>query len=229
MKNSDKIRSCVGHRKRLKGRFIKNGANALADYELFELLLTYSIPRKDVKQTAKQLLRKFGSVAGIIDADLSLLISSDGVGENSAVLIKLIKALNVGYSAEALKNRKKISSASSAEEFVISTLSGSGDERFLVIFLDTKNNIIDHEIMFEGTLNQTAVYPRKILESVFNRKAASIIIAHNHPSGDVTPSREDINITAKIKTACTAADIEILDHLIVGKGKCFSFFNNNMM
>ncbi len=218
-----------GHRKRLRNRFVKNGSSAFAEHELLELLLTYSIPVKDVKPVAKRLLSRFSSITEVLDADIDSLKSVEGVGEMSAVLISLVKELKTEYHISKLRDLEVLSSPESVYEFIKSKLAGERDELFMVIYLNTKNKVIDFEINAEGTVNQAAVYPRKIIRKALACNAAGLILAHNHPSGEPEPSQSDIDLTNSLKEVCDTMDIRLLDHIIVGKLGFFSFSKKSMI
>lgn len=219
----------AGHRKRLRERFVKCGNSAFADYELVELLLTFSIPVRDVKETSKILLSRFGSLRALLDADIDDLQSIDGVGEATAILIKLIKSMQIEYNAESIKGMKKLSSPEDVLKFADSILAGSRDEKFFVFYLDSKNRVIFYEICAEGTINQAHIYPRKIIRKAMEVNASGLIMVHNHPSGDSKPSEEDINLTKKISEIAKPLDIRVLDHLIIGKGESFSLSTHELI
>ena len=218
-----------GHRQRLRERFEKNGSSAFAEHELLELLLTYSIPVKDVKPAAKELLNRFGSLPEVLDADINELKNSEGVGTVSAILIRLIKELNIEYHAHTFKNKVILSAPNEVYEFIKSKLAGERDEKFMVIYLNTKNKIIEFEISAEGTVNQATVYPRKIIRKALENNAAGLILAHNHPSGEPSPSKDDISLTNSLKATCDTMNIRLLDHIIVGKLGYFSFNKEHLI
>ena len=218
-----------GHRQRLRERFEKNGSSAFAEHELLELLLTYSIPVKDVKPLAKKLLNRFGSLREVLDADIAELKNIEGMGTISAVLVSMVKELNVEYHTEKLKNLEILSTPHEVFEFIKTKLAGKRDELFMVIYLNTKNKVIDCEINAEGTVNQAAVYPRKIIRKALENNAAALILAHNHPSGEPEPSENDISLTNSLKSICDSMNIRLLDHIIVGKLGFFSFNKRKML
>ena len=219
----------INHRKRLRERFQKAGANGMHDYELLELLLTFSIPRKDVKPIAKKLISTFGSLSGVLDAEQKELEKINGVGPMSASLIRLVKELYSNYLAENMKKQDVLSSPEAVINFSRVKLSSLSNEAFMVIFINVKNEVIDYSLLQEGTLDNVAVYPRRIMESVLSRHASGIILVHNHPSGNPVPSKEDKLLTKEITDAAYALDIRVLDHLIVGKDGYFSFMENNLL
>ena len=219
----------INHRKRLRERFEKTGAEGMHDYELLELLLTFSIPRRDVKPVAKKLISSFGSLPGVLDADQKELEKLSGVGSMSASLIHLIKELYTTYLAENMKKQDALSSPQAVINFSRVKLSGLSNEAFMVIYLNVKNEVIDYALLQEGTLDNVAVYPRRIIETALSHHASGVILVHNHPSGNPMPSKEDKLLTKDIVDAALALDIRVLDHLIVGKQGYFSFMENGLL
>lgn len=199
------------------------------DYELLELLLTFSIPRRDVKPVAKKLISRFGGLSGVLDADQKKLEELNGVGDMSATLIRLVKELYSTYLAENMKKGDALSSPDAVLKFVRVRLSGMSNEAFMVVFMNVKNEVIDYTILHEGTVDNVAVYPRRIVESALSRHAAGIILVHNHPSGNPMPSKEDKALTRDIADAAITLDIRVLDHIIVGKDGYFSFMENDLL
>ena len=199
------------------------------DYELLELLLTFSIPRRDVKPVAKKLISEFGGLPGVLDADRKKLEGLSGVGSMSATLIGLVKELYGTYLAENMKKGDLLSSPEAVLKFARVRLSGMTNEAFMVIYLNVKNEVIDYMLLHEGTVDNVAVYPRRIIESALSRNSAGIILVHNHPSGNPNPSGEDKALTAEIADAAKTLDIRVLDHIIVGKNGYFSFMENGLL
>ena len=217
------------HRQRLRDRFEKSGAEGMHDYELLELLLTYAIPRMDVKPLAKRLIAAFGSLSGVLDADMNKLQRVRGVGPMTATLIRLVNQLYSTYLAENMKKGDVLSSPEAVLKFARVRLSGLKHEAFMVIFMNTKNEVIDYAMLQEGTVDNVAVYPRRIIERALARHASGLILVHNHPSGNPSPSKEDQMLTRDIATAAHTLDIRVLDHIIVGKDGYFSFVESGMM
>jgi DNA repair protein RadC len=185
----------IKHRERLKRKFTSAGLAAFHDYEVLELLLSYAIPRKDVKPLAKLLLKQFGSLKGIMDAEATELEKINGISTHTAILVKLVKDIGSFYLREHLAEKTQISCTSELLNYCRMALGGLKDERFNVIYLDAQNRVIDMETIQEGIVNQAVVYPRKVLENALKRKASAIILVHNHPSGHVKPSDADIRLT----------------------------------
>lgn len=215
----------LGHRQRLRQRFLKNEGQDMADYELLELVLMMSIPRRDVKPLAKTLIKKFGSFANTINANADDLLSVCGIKENSLTLIKVIKTASLRTSWQSLADSQQpvIANYDQLVEYCRQSMSFSDVEELRIIFLDCKMKIISQELMQKGTLNQVAIHPREVIKAAMNKNASSIIMVHNHPSGDVTPSKADINITKQIAEACSAVNIKLEDHLVISRNDCFSF------
>ena len=200
-KGQDEQPDYLGHRSRLRERFLKSNGKDMADYELIELLLTYVIPRRDVKPIAKELIRKFGSLGDVVNADISRITEVNGIKENTAIMFKLIKEAAKRFSWEILsdKDTPVINDWDTMIDYCRSEMAYLDIEEFRIIFLDVKLRLIGEEIMQRGTINQVAIHPREVVKLAMDKKAAAIIMVHNHPSGDVKPSRADIEITKQIK------------------------------
>jgi len=211
------------HRQRLKQKFAESGIDAFHDYEVLELLLSYAIPRKDVKPLAKELLHKFGSLKGVVDAEVSSLEKIQGVSAHTAILIKLIKAMGTLYLKEKAKEKPQINCTTELLNYCKTYMGGLKDEQFCVIYLDAQNKMTDIETIQEGIVNQAVVYPRKVLENALKQKASAIIMVHNHPSGHVKPSDADIRLTKTIQETARILDIIVHDHIIIGENRFFSF------
>lgn len=215
--NDDKatFSSNSGHRARLRRRFLDNGLGALHDHEALELLLTYAIPRRDVKALAKTLIARFGSFERVFDATEYELADVPGVGENAASLILLCKGICAKYLEHKVKDEPiELASPEAVVNFIRMKIGGNPKESMLVIFLNARKFLLGYHIL-PGTVDRTVVYRREILERCFFCKATAVILAHNHPSGICEPSPEDIALTRKIHAALASTDIELLDHLIV--------------
>jgi DNA repair protein RadC len=218
-----------GHRRRLKERYAAAGLDAFPDYEALELLLTYAIPRRDVKPLAKVLLERFGSLKAVLDADREELQRPGGVTAHAAVLLTLVKDLGGRYLKEKAREKRQIGCTRELLDYCMTFLGGLKDEHFCIIYLDAQNRIIEVETVQEGIVNQAVVYPRKVLESALRRKASAIILAHNHPSGYVKPSDADIRLTRTIQETAKALDILVHDHIIIGENRFFSFREEGIM
>jgi len=218
-----------GHRGRLRQRFLSGGPGALQDYELLELLLTFAIPYSDVKPLAKRLIEHFGSFNQVFDAPAEALMEFTGLREYSAVLIKLVKACSEHtLRAEAIK-RQQLKSLATLVDYCRASMGGLADEQFRVIFLNSVNEVIAEEIVQEGTVNQTVVYPRKVLELALKHKATGLILVHNHPSGHLQPSAADLELTRSLVKASRALNLTVHDHLIISRHGYFSLAEQNML
>lgn len=206
-----------GHRERLRKRFRDAGADALADYELLELVLFRSIPRRDVKPIAKELLRRFGSFAEVLAAPERLLIEVDGIGTTIATDIKLIEAAAGRLTRGAIAGRSVLDSWSAVLDYCRTTMAFAEKEHFRVLFLDKRNHLIADEVQQRGTVDHTPVYPREVIKRALELSACAIILVHNHPSGDPAPSSADISMTREIADIAGPLGIEVHDHIIVGR------------
>lgn len=220
----------AGHRKRLKQRFQKSDLTSWHDYEILEFILTYSVARKDTKPIAKALISQFKSFHAVLEAPIEELIKTPMIGEHSAILINLIKQCSDYYLKEKLLAGKDvISSPENLLNYLYSSMKGLKDEHFRVIYLNAKNEIIDDETVQEGTVDQTAVYPRKIISKALDKNAVSLIFVHNHPSGNPHPSEQDKKLTESLVKAATVMGIRVHDHVIIGKSGYYSFNEMGMM
>jgi len=212
-----------GHRQRLKKRYSQLGIDTLHDYEVLELLLFYAIPRRDTKDLAKDLIKRFGSLKKLMDADPKEIEALPGVGAQTALLIGLVRDLGTLYLREKAMETAQISSTKALLDYCMASMGGLKDERFNVIYLNAQNRIIKTEVIQEGIVNQAVVYPRKILEKALKHKASAVILVHNHPSGNIKPSEADIRLTRTLQDTARVLDILIHDHIIVGENRYFSF------
>ncbi len=215
----------VGHRDRLRERFLNNGEQALADYELLELLLFIAIPRKDVKPLAKDLIKTFGSFNKIFYASKDDLMRIKGVSENTATAILSVKAAAMRLMRQDLMNTPILSNWQALMDYCQSTMAHETKEHFRVLFLNRKNHMIADEIQTSGTVDQSAAYPREIVKRALDLGATAMILVHNHPSGDPKPSQADIDITKMIIQAATPMDIVIHDHIVVARSGVESLRN----
>lgn len=221
--------SSGGHRQRLRERFFQNGIESFLDYEVLELLLTLATPRKDMKPQAKELIRRFGTLSGVLEAPISVLKDVPGVGMVNIFALKLPHAVGRRYLFEQASGRDYLRSSRTVKDYLTHNLRERNREVFLVIFLDGQNQIIKMEELFAGTLNTSAIYPREVVQKVLEYDAANVILVHNHPSGGTTPSASDRAVTKKLQTALAAIDVDILDHLIVGGNEFFSFADHRLL
>lgn len=218
-----------GHRDRLRARFAQKGADALADYELLELYLFRSILRRDVKPIAKALIEKFGSFAEVIAAPTARLSEVKGVSEKIALDLKILQAGAVKLGQETVMGRPVLSSWTALLDYCRSAMQFEEKEQFRVLFLDRRNRLIADEVLGKGTIDSAPVYPREVVKRALELGATAIILAHNHPSGDPTPSQADITMTKTIVTAAKAIGISVHDHLIIGRQNTVSFKTLGLM
>ena len=219
----------VGHRQRLRERFRSGGRAGLHDYELLELVLFRAIPRRDVKALAKQLIEKFGGFAEVISADPERLEEVDGVGEAVVTELKIVQEAALRLAQTRILDRPLLSSWSAVIDYCNASMAYSPKEQFRILFLDRKNVLIADELQQEGTIDHTPVYPREVIKRALEVGASSIILVHNHPSGDPAPSRADIEMTKQIIEAARPLKITIHDHLIIGKADHASFRSLGLM
>ncbi len=213
----------AGHRERLRARFLKSGADALPDYELLELTLFAAIPRRDTKPLAKALLKHFGSFAEVIAAPRARLMEIEGVGEAVANHLKIVEAAAQRLAKTKVMGRTVLSSWTALLDYCTAAMARSEKEEFRILFLDRKNNLIADEVQHRGTVDHTPVYPREIVKRALELSASAVILVHNHPSGDPTPSKADIMMTREVVAAAKALSIAVHDHLVIGRGGHASF------
>lgn len=211
------------HRKRLRARFRDGGASALPDYELLELVLFRSIPRQDVKPLAHQLLQTFGDFNRVLTAPIERLQQVKGVGEAVITDLKILEASAHRMARARVMQRQLISSWDALLDYCHTTMAHRETEQFRVFFLDRKNVLIADEEQSRGTVDHVPVYPREVAKRALELNASALILVHNHPSGDPTPSQADIDMTKRISDACEALSITLHDHLIIGKSNELSF------
>jgi len=213
----------AGHRERLRQRFRDNGGDALPDYELLELLLFRSVPRADTKPLAKALLARFGSFAEVLGAPERLLMEVPGCGPSIAADLKIVAAAAHRMGRSTIKGREVLGSWSKVVEYCTAAMAYEEREQFRILFLDKKNGLIADEVQQVGTVDHTPVYPREIVRRALELSASAIILVHNHPSGDPTPSRADISMTKTIIDVAKGLGITVHDHIIIGKNGHTSF------
>ncbi len=212
-----------GHRERLRARFREVGADAVADYELLELVLFRAIPQRDVKPLAKQLIEKFGSFAETIAAPATRLKEIKGLGEAAITEIKIVQAAAGRMAKGQVKGRTVLSSWSAVLDYCRTVMAFAEKEQFRILFLDKRNQLIADELQQTGTVDHTPVYPREVVKRALELSATAIILVHNHPSGDPTPSRADIQMTQSIIDIAKPLGVSVHDHIIVGKEGHASF------
>ncbi len=206
-----------GHRERLRARFREAGEEALADYELVELMLFRALPRRDVKPLSKALMARFGSFAEVVSASPARLAEVEGLGEAAITELKLVQAAAHRLARGEMKRRPVLSSWSVVLDYCWASMAFADREQFRVLFLDKRNQLIADELQQTGTVDHTPVYPREVVKRALELSATALILVHNHPSGDPTPSRADIQMTKAIIDVARPLGIEVHDHIIVGK------------
>lgn len=218
-----------GHRERLRNRFLTEGLDNFEQHQVLELLLFYAIPRRDTNELAHELLRKYGSLAGVLEADPSDLAAHSGIGVNSAILLSMIPALSRMYFKDKWREKPELNSSTKAGEYAVALFAGKSYENFYVICLDTQNKVNFAALVHEGTINEAAVYPRLIVETALRHQANSVILAHNHPGGSLKPSEADIQVTKRISTGLNSISIKLVDHIIVAGDKYYSFAEKGLI
>ena len=219
----------LGHRQRLRERLLSIGGEQMQDYELLELVLTLAIPRRDVKPLAKALIDHFGSFAGVIAADRSALENVKGMGEGAVAALKVIEAAAIRLAREEISDKPLIGSWNRLLDYCRTSMGRAQTEQFRVLFLDRKNRLIKDEVQQTGTVDHTPVYPREIMKRALELGASALILVHNHPSGDPTPSRADIEITKDVQKAAQALGVQVHDHLIIGRSGHTSFKSQGLL
>jgi len=207
----------AGHRSRLRARFLKSGPDALPDYEMLELLLFQAQPRRDMKPLAKQLLKKFGSFSAVISADAAALQEIDGAGEAVVITLKTVQAAALRLSREDIMDQPVLSNWNKLIAYCRAAMGHQKNEQFRILFLNRQNILIADEVQQTGTVDHTPVYPREVVKRALELGATAVIMVHNHPSGDPTPSRADIDMTKEVADAGAKLGIVLHDHLIMTK------------
>ncbi len=219
----------AGHRLRLRERFLKTGLAGFHDYEVVELLLTLGTPRSDCKGQAKEALKKFKSLKGVLEASPERLEEIKGLGPKNIFGLGLVREMAALYLKEKAKEKPLTASPRAVVDYLRQSMAGLRKEIFQVLYLNNANRVIEAETLFAGTVDQAAIHPREVVKSALKRNASRLIFAHNHTAGTLKPSREDIEITTRLKDACATLGIEVLDHLIIGEGGYFSLREHNLI
>jgi len=219
----------LGHRERLRRKLLDAGPDALADYELLELLLFFAILRRDTKPIAKALITRFGSLGNVLAAPPEALKEVEGVGESTVAVVKAAQAAALRLLREEVKDSPLLNNMERLTNYLTAVMARESVEQFRVLFLDTRNRLIADEAQARGTVNHTPVYPREVMRRCLELGATALILVHNHPSGDPTPSRADVEMTAEVKAAAGALGIVLHDHLIIGNGRQLSFRREGLL
>ncbi len=212
-----------GHRKRLREKFLQGGLRGFHDYEVIELLLSLNTPRKDCKESAKLLLKQFKTLQGVFEADSSALCRIKGVGPANSFGIKLIKQVSDRYLENKIISKDVVQNPEDLQQYLNQLIGHKTKEVFTGIFLDAKNRVLASRILFTGTLTTSSVYPREVIKKALQYNAAAMIFAHNHPSGDIKPSKSDIKITKDLLFALKYVGIVVHEHMIIGNEGFYSF------
>lgn len=215
--------SHLGHRNRLHQKMAEAGADTFLEHEILDLLLTYAIPRKDTKPLAWTLLKRFGSLNNVLDAEETALLETPGIGPHTAQLIKLVRNLLKRYTLAQVKKNIQIRTPQQVLNYCRASLADKKEEFLELLFLSVRNTLISTRIISAGEINQVSASPRKVVEWALKEKASALILVHNHPSGDASPSEEDLQLTQAIAQAARFFDIHIQDHIIIAKGMYYSF------
>ena len=218
-----------GHRRRLQEKFQKGGLQGFLDYEVVELLLAMGTPRQDCRHTAKLALKKFKTLRGVLEAASEDLQEIAGVGPNNVLGIRLIQEVSRRFLKDRMLSRPVCHSSREVFDYLYHTLRDAKKEMFKVLFLDAKNQILEEKTLSEGTVDSSAVYPREIVQAALRFNASSLIFVHNHPSGDSDPSESDKEITKELIFAVQLMQIKVLDHIIIGNNRYFSFADQGLI
>jgi DNA repair protein RadC len=219
----------LGHRARMRSKLLTAGPDALLDHELLEMVLFLALPRRDTKPIARALLTRFGSFANTVAAPLPALREIEGLGEAGAAALCIVKGAALRLSRAEVMDRPVLSNWDRLIDYLTAALSREKVEQFRVLFLDTRNRLIADEAQARGTVNHTPVYPREVVRRALELQATALILVHNHPSGDPTPSRADIEMTREVKVAATALGLLLHDHIVVGNGRHLSFRREGLL
>ena len=225
----DKISSPQGHYSRLRQRFLSAGIDGFLDYEVVELLLKLADNRRDQKITAKLLLNTFKSLRGVLEANPEQLKKNKGIGDANIFGLKLVQSVARRYLKEQIIGENYIQSSENVLDYLRHNLRDRGREVFLVVLLNGRNQILDIVELFEGTLTTSAVYLREVIKLILEKDAAAVIFVHNHQSGNPNPSKDDQNLTQKLKAACSTIDVQLHDHLIIAGNDYTSMADKGMV
>jgi DNA repair protein RadC len=217
------------HRARMRQRLLRLGPEGLADHELLEMTLFLALPRRDTKQIAYRLLERFGSFAAAIAAPAADIAAVDGMGEASAAALKIVQAASLRLAKAEVMGRPVLSNWNALMDYLNAVMGRERVEQFRILFLDSKNRLLADEAQARGTVNHTPVYPREVVKRALELQATALILAHNHPSGDPTPSAEDILMTRQIVDAAKTLSITVHDHVIIGNGSWSSLRKEGLL
>ncbi len=230
MEKKDWQKKGKGHRQRLRDKFLEQGMDSLSDAEAIELLLTFGTPRSDCKEAARLALEKFGSLPGVLDAHPATLEKINGIGPKNVIALQFIQGIASRYLHQRIRKKNYMNSSKDVADYLIHAMRGLKHEVFMVVYLDASHAVIDSEILSKGTITVNTVYPRELIKRAIKYHAGALIIAHNHPSGSLQPSSQDIQLTKTLSLVCSFMHINLLDHLIIGDGDtAYSFADHGKM
>lgn len=218
-----------GHRLRMRQRLLKAGPDSLADHEMLEMVLFIALPRRDTKPIARELLTRFRTFGGVVGAPPAELTAVEGLGEAGAAALKVVQAAALRMMRQEVASEPVLSTWDRLTDYLTAAMGQERTEQFRVLFLDSRNKLIADEVQGQGTINHAPAYPREVVRRCLELHASAVILAHNHPSGDPTPSREDVALTAEIGRAASMMGITVHDHIIVGRSKWLSFRAEKLM
>jgi DNA repair protein RadC len=219
-----------GHRQRLRDKFLALGIDAFTDAEIIELLLTFGTPRSDCKEAARELLARFGSLPAVLDAAPVQLQQVKGVGAKNTFALHFIQGVARRYLRQRVVGKEYVRSSREVADYLIHSMRGLQHEVLTVVFLDAAHAVIDAAVVAEGTVTVNTIYPRELVKAALARNASALVIAHNHPSGSLTPSRQDSELTRSLYLVCSFMHLDLLDHLIIGAGdQVYSFADQGLM
>jgi DNA repair protein RadC len=227
--STEKYTDPTGHRQRLRDRFIRAGRSALADYELLELLLTYAIPRVDTKPLAKALLRRFGTVVGVLQQSNEHLLEVRGIGLKTATFLKIVQACLTRCMETAVEHQESISGPEDIFAFVRLHLGSRTKESAYVLYLDDARRVIYHTEVGTGTVDRAPLYPREVFKPALTYNATGLVLVHNHPGGPPIPSERDLEMTAKLEEIAASLGINLLDHMIVNRLQAYSIKTGKLL
>ena len=230
MERAEWQRRGEGHRQRLRDKFLAQGIDAFTDAEIIELLLTFGTPRSDCKEAARELLARFGSLPAVLDAAPVQLQQVKGVGPKNTFALHLIQGVARRYLRQRVVGKEYVRSSREVADYLIHSMRGLQHEVLTVVFLDAAHAVIDAAVVAEGTVTVNTIYPRELVKAALARNASALVIAHNHPSGSLTPSRQDSELTRSLYLVCSFMHLDLLDHLIIGAGdQVYSFADQGVM
>ena len=230
MERAEWQRRGEGHRQRLRDKFLAQGIDAFTDAEIIELLLTFGTPRSDCKEAARELLARFGSLPAVLDAAPVQLQQVKGVGPKNTFALHFIQGVARRYLRQRVVGKEYVRSSREVADYLIHSMRGLQHEVLTVVFLDAAHAVLDATVVAEGTVTVNTIYPRELVKAALARNASALVIAHNHPSGSLTPSRQDSELTRSLYLVCSFMHLDLLDHLIIGAGdQVYSFADQGVM